>query len=267
MTLPGQQLRLLREQLGYTLRDVESASIRIASRHKNEEFGIPVSRLSDIEIKGFQPSIFRIYSLAVIYRVDIRQILAWFGVDTSDMPNDVLLTEAPKTHLSQMMEAVPSVQLPVKFDPGFDLRKTTNLGRMIERWGIVPIQHIAPLINVDYTYGYVGTDDYAMYPILLPGSFLQIDESKNEVVERAWRSEYERPIYFIETRTGYFCCWCSLKTDHIILQPHPLSPTPLRIMKHPQEAEVIGQVVGIAMRLDQVAFQNPPDNTLPAKLS
>src|SRR5215470_18916263 len=138
------------------------------SRHDIRMKSLPFRSacLSDIEIKGFQPSIFRIYSLAVIYRVDIRQILAWFGVDTSDMPNDVLLAEAPpNTHLTQIMETVPSVQLPVKFDPGFDLRKTTSLGRMIERWGVVPIQHIAPLINVDYTYGYVGTDDFTMYPI------------------------------------------------------------------------------------------------------
>jgi len=107
-----------------------------------------------------------------------------------------------------------------------------------------------------------------MYPILLPGSFLQIDESRNEIVERAWKSEYQRPIYFIETRAGYFCCWCALKGEQIILQPHPLSPEPLRIMKHPQEAEVIGQVVGIAMRLDQLYdFGKPPDTRLPPRLN
>jgi hypothetical protein len=33
------------------------------------------------------------------------------------------------------------------------------------------------------------------------------------------------------------------------LQPHPLSPAQVRILKHPQEAEVIGQVVGVAMRI------------------
>jgi len=266
--LPGPHLRLLREQLGYTLRDVEIASTRIAARHKNEEFAIPVSRLSDIEIKGFQPSIFRIYSLAVIYRIDIREILALYGVDTSEMPYDLPLAEAPRTHLSKAMEAVPSAQLPVKLDPAFDLRKTTNLGRMIERWGIVGVQQIAPLIKTDFTYGYVGTSDFTMYPILLPGSFLQIDESRNEIVERAWKSEYQRPIYFIETRAGYFCCWCALKGEQIILQPHPLSPEPLRIMKHPQEAEVIGQVVGIAMRLDQLYdFGKPPDTRLPPRLN
>ena len=38
----------------------------------------------------------------------------------------------------------------------------------------------------------------------------------------------------------------------MVLQPHPLSPVPARILKHPQEAEVLGQVVGIAMSLGGV---------------
>ncbi|HXP47651.1 MAG TPA: hypothetical protein VN810_10275, partial [Terriglobales bacterium] len=35
----------------------------------------------------------------------------------------------------------------------------------------------------------------------------------------------------------------------LILQPHPLSPAPVRMLKQSQEVEVLGQVVGIAMRL------------------
>ena len=76
-----------------------------------------------------------------------------------------------------------------------------------------------------------------MYPILPPGSFVQVDETKNKVGEGIWRSEYERPIYFVEMRDGYTCCWCSTKRDSIVLQPHPLSPVPVRVLKYPQEAE------------------------------
>ena len=90
-----------------------------------------------------------------------------------------------------------------------------------------------------------------MYPLLLPGSFLQVDESRDQVLQGVWRSEYERPIYFVETRQGFTCCWCALDGDQITLQPHPLSPVPVRVVRHPQDAEVIGQVVGVAMRLGE----------------
>jgi transcriptional regulator with XRE-family HTH domain len=246
---PGNRLRIWRENLGFTMRDVENSSVRLAGRHKNAEYEIPVSRLSDIETKDVIPSIHRVYALAVIYRLDFCEILSWYGIDLENIPKDLSVSEPPKTH---RIEAVSDcVSVPMKLDPSFDVRKTTNLARMIEQWGTLPFAELQKLSVADYTYGYIGTDDFTMYPLLLPGSFVQVDETKNEVVEGVWRTEYERPIYFVETREGYTCTWVSIKGDAIILQPHPLSPVRIRVLRHEREAEVIGQVVGVAMRLDR----------------
>jgi transcriptional regulator with XRE-family HTH domain len=245
----GQNLRALREQLGLTMRDVESASSRISDKHGNDEFAIPPSRLSDIETKGVIPSIFRLYSLAVIYRRDVRELMGWYGVDLNAVAADLDLSVPPKSHFSQALGAVSSVRVPVKLDPGFDPRNTSNFGRLVEQWGMVPLAYLSQFTDCEFTYGYIGSEDLTMYPILPPGSFVQVDESKNRVAEGGWRSEYERPIYFIETRHGHVCCWCSLNHDQLILQPHPLSPVQARALRFPQEAEVIGQVVGVAIRL------------------
>lgn len=247
----GQNLRALREQLGMTLRDVEIASNRIAQKHGNVEYSIIPSRLSDIETKGVFPTIFRLYSLAVIYRRDPREILSWFGIDFNDIASDLGLVQPPRSHFSDALAGVSSVQVPVRLDPSFDPRRTVNFGRMIEQWGLVPLAFLAQFTSCQYTYGYVGSEDLTMYPILPPGSFVQIDEAKSRVAEGQWHSEYERPIYFVETRNGHTCCWCTLGRDEIILQPHPLSPVPARVLRYPQEAEVIGQVVGVAMRLGE----------------
>jgi transcriptional regulator with XRE-family HTH domain len=246
---PGQRLRALREDLGLTIRDVESASNRIAQRHGNEDFAVSLSRLSDIETKGILPNIYRLYSLAIIYRQDLRELLSWYGIDVNDAAADLNVVEPPKSHVSEAVTNVSQVTLPIRLDPGFDLRRTANLGRMIERWGVVPMSYLSQFANTKYSYGYLGSEDLTMYPILLPGSFLQIDESSNSVAEGDWRSEYERPIYFVQTREGHTCCWCALKGENIILQPHPLSPVSVRMLRYPQDAEVIGQVVGVAMRL------------------
>src|SRR4029077_7893648 len=96
----GQNLRGLREQLGLTMRDVESASARIAEKHGNDEFAIPPSRLSDVETKGVIPSIYRLYSLAVIYRRDIRELLSWYGIDLNGIATDLNLALPPKSHFS-----------------------------------------------------------------------------------------------------------------------------------------------------------------------
>ncbi len=247
----GLNLRGVRERLGLTMREVESASIRIAERHGNDEFALCPSRLSDIETKGLVPSVFRLYSLSIIYRCDLREILAWYGIDLSLSAADLQLSLPPKSHFEETLRGTASVAIPTRLDPSFDPRRSANLSRIVEQWGLVPLAYLANLSNDKYMYGYIGSEDFTMYPLLPPGTFLQVDESRNKIVPGIWRSELERPIYFVEMREGYTCCWCSLKGEQIILQPHPLSPVPVRMVRHPQEAEVIGQVVGVALKLGE----------------
>jgi transcriptional regulator with XRE-family HTH domain len=77
----GIALRILRENLGMTMRDVEIASEKIARSRSSEEFFIPISRISDVETKGVTPSIYRMYSLGVIYKINVEQIFAIYGIE------------------------------------------------------------------------------------------------------------------------------------------------------------------------------------------
>jgi hypothetical protein len=247
----GLNLRGLRERLGLTMREVESTSFLIAERHRSDEFSVCPSRLSDIETKGLVPSIYRLYSLSIIYRCDLREILTWYGIDLSMSAADLQLSLPPKSHFEESLRSTSTVAIPTRLDPSFDPRRSSNLSRMVEQWGSIPLAHLANLSSDKFMYGYVGSEDLTMYPLLPPGTFLQVDESRNKIVQGLWRSELERPIYFVETREGYTCCWCHLKGEQIMLQPHPLSPVPAKVLRHPQEAEVIGQVVGVALKLGE----------------
>ena len=245
-----ENLRMVREKLGLTMRDVENASERIAKRRDNEEYLIPISRLSDFETKGVIPSIYRLYSLAAIYRCDLRTIVSWYGVDVEVSLADLETATPTQSHLTNALTKTETVQMPVHLDPGFDPRRTLNLGRMVEKWGTVPFVYLERLSKLEFAYGYVGTEDLTMYPILPPGTFIQVDESQNRVKRGGWRSEYERPIYFVETREGHTCCWCTQAKEELILQSHPLSPVPPRVFPD-SEVEIVGRVVGVAMRLGE----------------
>ncbi|MGB7641478.1 MAG: helix-turn-helix transcriptional regulator [Terriglobales bacterium] len=265
MLSAGIDLRKIRDRLGLTMRDVENASLAISQQRGSEEYLIPPSRLSDIETKGVVPSVYRFYSLAAIYRKPLATLLRLYGIDPDAITSEWSSSQPAHSHVVSIERDQDSCSIPVKLDPGFDLRATSDLGRMVQQWGTVPLSMLSHLAAQDYTYAFIGHEDFTMYPILQPGSFVQVDESRTRVVERQWRSEYERPIYFVETRDGFTCCWCSFRlnslANSLVLQPHPLSPTPVRILRHPQEAEVIGQVVGIAMRIGDPAavadFEEP----------
>jgi len=249
--VPGwHNLRVLRQKLGLSMRDIETATQRIAHKHHSEEYWIPISRLSDFETKGVIPSIYRLYSLAAIYRLDFRELLCWYGVELEILTSDFETAAPPISHLTRFSAKTRTVQMPVLMNPEFDTRKTANVRQMVEQWGTVPLIYLERFAKSTFSYGYVGSEDLTMYPILPPGSFIQVDESRNRVVKSGWRSEYERPIYFVETREGHICCWCTISEDEMILQSHPLSPVRPKVVRN-AEAEVIGQVVGVAMRLGE----------------
>ncbi len=248
----GQKLKRARERLNLRYRDVEEASLRIAERRKNDEFVIALSRLADIENKGTLPTLYRLYSLCAIYRLDIHEVMEWYGVDVSQLPLDALSVEIERTHaVGFSADSQGEVQIPLSLDPGLDLRRTTFLSRMIQRWGKLPLVLLNGLDLKNHRYGFIGTEDWTMYPLLQPGSFVLIDETRRKIANTGWTNEFERPIYFLEHRKGFACGWCTLTESQLVLQPHPASMCTPQVFAYPEEVEVIGQVTGVAMRLDQ----------------
>lgn len=249
----GQKLKQVRERLGLTYREVEDHSQRIAEVRANEEFAIALSRLADIENKKTVPSLYRLYSLCVIYRLDYAEVLSWYGISLGNQPADAALLPLGRTHrMAFTPHDAAEVHIPIALDPGIDPTRTVFLSRFIQRWGKVPLMLLNRIDVRDLTYGYIGTDDWSMHPILPPGSLLVIDQSRRKIQNSGWTSEFERPIYFLEHRDGYACSWCTLKDSNLTLQPHPSSSKDPEVFLYPKEIEVIGQVTFAAMPLDPV---------------
>src|SRR5262245_48257256 len=99
MEQPGERLKVARMRLKLTYRDVEQASLTIARRRRNDEFSIALSRLADIENKGTVPTIFRIYTLCAIYRLDFDEVLRWYGVPRQELPFESSQVEIAETHI------------------------------------------------------------------------------------------------------------------------------------------------------------------------
>jgi transcriptional regulator with XRE-family HTH domain len=259
-----EQLKDLRNRLGITIRQVEDYSRRIAQVEGNEEFLISNAWLTQIENRESIPSIYKLYSLSTIYRIKFTDLLEVFGIDLERISHHQTLLPLPETHLTHLAvyDEERPVSFPVRFDPGFSAERTNLLSRMVEIWGEVPIALIQHLNLRKSLYGYVGLTDYTLYPVLRPGSFVQIDDRQTKIQRPPWRSEFERPIYFVELRNGYACSWCELQGRNLILLPHPLSGYPIRQYAYPNEAEIVGRVTAVAMRIvgpdEATSLDDPP---------
>ena len=218
---------------------------------------IGLSRLADIENKGVVPSLHRFYSLCAIYRLDLAEVLEWYGISFAGIWKDSQTVAPPSTHLVRTRDgARGSVPMPLKLEPGLDFRESTYLSRMIQQWGKVPLSLLDTLDLEDHRYGFIGTEDFMMYPLVRPGSLVQIDDSRPQIRHTGWTNEFERPIYFFELRDSYACSWCSLSGEHLILQPHPGSPCGPIVLQYPNEVDVIGRVIGVAMHLSYDRVEN-----------
>lgn len=254
----GQKLRQARERLNLKTREVEEASRKIAEKHSRDDYAVVASRLSEIENKGLTPSLHKLYSLCAIYRLDFEEVLGWYGISLSSMLADGQFAPMPKTHPVRSVPWKDGTALcPITLEPGFDPTQTTYITRVITRWGRVPLLLLDKADpDASQRYAFIGTEDWFMYPLLQPGTFVVLDEAKRKIAPSAYRPEWERPIYFLEHRTGYYCCWCHQDRDRITLIPHPSSGcTPLVFPVN--EVDIIGQVVAVAMRFDERRRRSP----------
>lgn len=235
-------------------RDVERLSQKIAQEKNNQEYAISHAWLTDIENGEFTPSIYKLYSLSVIYKRNLDEILGFFGIHIRDIGGEQMSLLLPRTHLigDDTERASASVVLPEELRKRLLLEKTNLVSHMFKRWGGVPaalLQHM----DLDRSlYGYIGMEDFTLNPLVRPGSFVEIDAKQQKIEWREWPSVFDRPIYFVELRGGYACSWCELKEKQLLLIPFPQSRSQVRQLRIPFEAEVVGRVTAVSMRIAEV---------------
>jgi hypothetical protein len=116
--------------------------------------------------------------------------------------------------------------------------------RLLSIWSDVPL---LLMLDVDWDRGplvLIGTEDRMMWPLVPPGSLLQLDQRVRTIVDGSF-SEFERPIYLIEYRNRFYCCHAQRRGETLRLISHNESPAPPAIPIPFKEARVRGQLTPI----------------------
>lgn len=251
----GFRFKKTREKLGLTQQKIEEASYEIARSEKNWQHAIRHSHLSVIENSNSLPNIYKLFSLCAIYRLDLMEVLGWYGLsgEKSLSYQQVINPDStqPLGRVTGLTGKRKTVSLPVRMEASFDIQLTHFLNGLVQTWKEVPVGLLAHLDLRHHAYCFIGLSDYLMFPLLKPGSLVQINVRKNSIARGGWKSEFDRPIYLLDLRDRYACCWCSIVKNKLHLVPHPLSPCKPEIVDYPDGVDVIGQVVAVTMRLVQ----------------
>jgi transcriptional regulator with XRE-family HTH domain len=250
---PGLRLRQTREALGLTYRDVEKASYQIAVTRGHPDFILHISRLADFENRGVVPRLHKLYSLATILHLDPLEISGWYEAPFGQTFYDGASFPPTRTHLSG--SRLPPVA-PRASEHSSASQSTELLRRCPAE--VVPMPHVDSSGNGHSRYGYVGLSDRRMMPLLRPGSTVLIDITLRRIEDTEWSNKYDRPMYFVELRNGYRCGWFQKEKSRLIMQPQTLSRCAPEAWRTPEDAEVVGQAVGVVTYLSEPWTGCPP---------
>jgi transcriptional regulator with XRE-family HTH domain len=233
----GQKLKLLRNNRNITVRGVEQASRRLAELMGDKRYCISNGWLAQLENDVSAPTIWKLASLMVIYETNIPDLLGFYGIDVNKMAELGSVAHQERTHLISQTGDVDAQVV------------SSAVTRLVPE-----LRNIGPALpwevngNKNLITGYIGLTDITMYPLIRPGSLVQIDTSQHKLRAGSWHNEFERPIFFIELREGFACGWCELQNKQLSIIPHPLSPVSIRRFMYPREAEIVGRVVAYHTR-------------------
>lgn len=249
----GRRLKAERLRVRLSTREVARRSQVIADRRGNQEYSISHAWLTEVETGKSMPGIFRLHCLSLIYGRPFDELVGFYGINIRDIGKELLPLGLPRTHLigPTLEERRETILAPMELRSKVQLEKTNLVARMFATWGEVPIALLQKMDWRNSLYGYIGLEDYTMYPFLRPGSFVEIDSRRKKITTTGpWQNEFERPIFFVELRDSYVCSWCELDDKgHLILVPCPQSREQIRQVRYPGDADIIGQVTAITMRI------------------
>lgn len=120
-----------------------------------------------------------------------------------------------------------------------DRENPTN--RLLTAWSDVPM---LLMLEEEWDGGplvLVGFSDRMMWPLLPPGTLLRLNPKARKIDNDAW-PEFERPIYLIECRGQFYCCYAQRRGDMLRMISHLESPAPPSITVPYKEARVRGQL-------------------------
>jgi len=238
----GSKLRAARTRWKLTLREVQERSFAVAGQWGNPAYRISASWLDRVERGNGVLSGAKLIVLAVIYGFTPDQMLALYPSSQGSLFQQFTHISRPNT--TELLEEGPLEQHARAWLPDEFVTKQPP-----HETALLP--SVEGLLPIHYRRGIIGGLDRTLEPMIRAGSIVLIDTQKRTILSRKeWNHEFDRPIYFLHTRSGYACGFCELDKsgEWLTLIPHALSYETNKRWKYRREIEVIGMVIGVFLR-------------------
>lgn len=243
----GQMLKRTRTRMNLSIREAAAMSRIIAEVLKDDRYATAPSSLSDYELRNIPPRDFhKIITLCSIYGVRFESVMKRMGIDVAEAGTESM----PDRYLARAVPTVAAKRGDVaNVVPGF-IEKL--LGEFVE----IPLflrnslGHFAGSAHVSLDdFFWVGGDDDPLHPFLADGLLAMVNRRRKTPFHFASKPWWQQPLYIVLMREGvYVACCGSVENGLLVIHPYSRDFHRSAQYRLHQDAEVVGQIVGIMRR-------------------
>jgi transcriptional regulator with XRE-family HTH domain len=237
----GTNLRIVRERLGLTLREVALRSGQLAEASVFSQGRISASWLRRVEQDPRRElSAVRLIVLLKVYGLTLEELLTVDSKNGEKEGRRELLTfDANHTGLIPLGPLETNARLLL---PDDSHKIGAPLNTEIMRSG-------RPQRPGRFIRAVVGKVQNYLHPIVPAGSVVLVDTHRRSLnVRQEEDIEMRRPMFLLELHEGCICCWCELLgKDHsrIVVLPHPCAGINAMELRLDRDVTVRGRIVAI----------------------
>ena len=243
----GQLLKRTRTQRNLSIREAAAMSRVIAEILKEDRYTTSPSSLSDYELRSAPPRDFhKIITLCSIYGLHFGSVMGRMGIEVAEAGSESM----PDRYLSRAEPTVAAKRGNLENVGAEFIEKL--LGEFLE----IPLflrnslGHFAGSAHVSLDdFFWFGGDDGPLHPFLADGLLAMVNRRRKTPFHFAAKPWWQQPLYIILMREGvYLACCCSVENGLLVIHPYSRDFHHSAQYRLHQDAEVVGQIVGILRR-------------------
>jgi hypothetical protein len=243
----GLLLKRTRSRMNLSIREAAAMSRIIAEVLKDDRYATSPSSLNDYELRNLPPRDFhKIISLCSIYGLHFGSVTGRMGIDVAEAGTESM----PDRYLSRSEPTVAAKRRDLETVRAGFVEKLLGECHEIPLFLRNSLGYFAGSAHVSLDdFFWVGGDDDPLHPFLADGLLAMVNRRRKTPFHFVAKPWWQQPLYIILMREGlYLACCCSVENGLLVIHPYSRDFHRSTQYRLHQDAEVVGQIVGIVRR-------------------
>jgi transcriptional regulator with XRE-family HTH domain len=241
---PGAFLGSARLRAGLSFRLASNLSRIIAETLRDHRYFASPGTLSDYEADKLPRHIHKLFTLAIVYAISFRDLLRYFGMALEDFGNTKVNQETKRNSRSRTRQAEDPLP------DGFFENLRNEYGHL-PLFLVSALPTLTGLAHISLRdVFWLGGETHQLHPSLRGTLFVLINRRSKKPRIIAQAPLWAQPLYLLQERDGsYLAASCALEKGRLVVYAYSRDFTERQPLRRYIDADVIGQIVGVARSL------------------